>query len=112
MKQQGIAIAAAAMLSLCLGVATAGSEQAGMDQTGVDQETSACDSTQNVCLDTGMRDQDQPSQSDAEVGLRVGLQDESMTESSDEGQAEDQDNDADEQELDDSQSRPVIIIVQ
>ena len=108
MKQQGLAIAAAAMLSLCLGIATAGSEQTGMDQT------SACDSTQNVCLNSEMRDQDQLSQSDAEVGLRVGLQDESMTEteSSDESQAEDQDNDADEQALDESQSRPVIIIVQ
>jgi len=106
MKQQGIAIAAAAMLSLCLGIANAGSE------TGMDQEISACDSPQNVCLNSEMRDQDQLSQSDTEVGLRVGLQDESMTESSDEGQAEDQDNDAVEQELDDSQSRPVIIIVQ
>ena len=106
MKQQGLAIAAAAMLSLCLGSASAGSEQTGIDQT------SACDSTQNVCLNSEMRDQDQLSQSDAEVGLRVGLPDESMTESSDENQAEDQDNDADEQALDESQSRPVIIIVQ
>ena len=105
MKQQGLAIAAA-MLSLCLGIATAGSEQTGMDQT------SACDSTQNVCLNSEMMDQDQLSQSDAEVGLRVGLPDESMTESSDENQAEDQDNDTDEQALDESQSRPVIIIVQ
>jgi hypothetical protein len=106
MKQQGLAIAAAAILSLCLGIANAGSEQTGMDQT------SACDSTQNVCLNSEMRDQDQLSQSDAEVGLRVGLPDESMTESSDENQAEDQDNDADEQALDESQSRPMIIIVQ
>jgi len=106
MKQQGLAIAAAAMLSLCLGIANAGSEQTSMDQT------SACDSTQNVCLNSEMRDQDQASQSDAEVGLRVGLPDESMTESSDENQAEDQDNDTDEQALDESQSRPVIIIVQ
>ena len=107
MKQQGLAIAAAAMLSLCLGIANAGSEQ-----TGMDQELSACDSTQNVCLNSEMRDQDQLSQSDAEVGLRVGLPDESMTESSDENQAEDQDNDTDEQALDESQSRPMIIIVQ
>ena len=106
MKQQGLAIAAAAMLSLCLGIANAGSEQTSMDQT------SACDSSQNVCLNSEMRDQDQLSQSDAEVGLRVGLPDESMTESSDEAQAEDQDNDADEQASDESQSRPVIIIVQ
>ena len=106
MKQQGLAIAAAAMLSLCLGIANAGSEQTSMDQT------SACDSTQNVCLNSEMRDQDQLSQSDAEVGLRVGLPDESMTESSDENQAEDQGNDTDEQALDESQSRPVIIIVQ
>ena len=106
MKQQGLAIAAAAMLSLCLGIANAGSEQTSMDQT------SACDSRQNVCLNSEMRDQDQASQSDAEVGLRVGLPDESMTESSDENQAEDQDNDTDEQALDESQSRPVIIIVQ
>ena len=106
MKQQGLAIAAAAMLSLCLGIANAGSEQTSMDQT------SACDSSQNVCLNSEMRDQDQASQSDAEVGLRVGLPDESMTESSDEAQAEDQDNDTDEQALDESQSRPVIIIVQ
>ena len=107
MKQQGTAIAAAAMLSLCLGIANAGSEQ-----TGMDQAISACDSTQNVCLNSEMRDQDQLSQSDSEVGLRVGLQDEAMTESSDEGQAEDQDNDADEEALDENQSRPVIIIVQ
>ncbi len=106
MKQQGLAIAAAAMLSLCLGIANAGSEQSSMDQT------SACDSAQNVCLNSEMMDQDQLSQSDAEVGLRVGLPDESMTESSDENQAEDQDNDTDEQALDESQSRPVIIIVQ
>ena len=106
MKQQGLAIAAAAMLSLCLGIANAGSEQTSMDQT------SACDSTQNVCLNSEMRDQDQASQSDAEVGLRVGLPDESMTESSDENGAEDQGNDTDEQALDESQSRPVIIIVQ
>ena len=106
MKQQGLAIAAAAMLSLCLGIATAGSEQTGMDQT------SACDSTQNVCLNSEMMDQGQLSPSDAEVGLRVGLQDESMIESSDESEAEDQDNDTDEQALDESQSRPVIIIVQ
>ena len=106
MKQQGLAIAAAAMLSLCLGIANAGSEQTSMDQT------SACDSSQNVCLNGEMRDQDQATQSDAEVGLRVGLPDESMTESSDENQAEDQDNDTDEQALDESQSRPVIIIVQ
>jgi len=106
MKQQGLAIAAAAMLSLCLGIANAGSEQTSMDQT------SACDSSQNVCLNSEMRDQDQASQSDAEVGLRVGMPDESMTESSDENQAEDQDNDTDEQALDESQSRPVIIIVQ
>ena len=106
MKQQSLAIAAAAMLSLCLGIANAGSEQTSMDQT------SACDSSQNVCLNSEMRDQDQLSQSDAEVGLRVGLPDESMTESSDENQAEDQDNDTDEQALDESQSRPVIIIVQ
>ena len=112
MKQQGLAIAAAAMLSLCLGIANAGSEQTGMDQTGIDHTIAACDSTRNVCLNSEMRDQDQLSQSDAEVGLRVGLQDESMTESSDESQAEDQDNDADEQALDESQSRPVIIIVQ
>jgi hypothetical protein len=111
MKQQGLAIAAA-MLSLCFGIANAGSEQPGMDQTRIDQPISACDSTRNVCLNSEMRDQDELSQSDAEVGLRVGLQDESMTESSDESQAEDQDNDADEQALDDSQSRPVIIIVQ
>ena len=107
MKQQGLAIAAAAMLSLCLGVANAGSEQ-----TGMDQQTSACDSTQNVCLNSEIRDQDQLSQSDAEVGLRVGLPDESTSESSDENQAEDQENDTDEQALDESQSRPVIIIVQ
>jgi len=106
MKQQGFAIAAAAMLSLCLGIANAGSEQTSMDQT------SACDSSQNVCLNSEMRDQDQASQSDAEVGLRVGLPDESMTESSDEAQAEDQDNDTEEQALDESQSRPIIIIVQ
>ena len=106
MKQQGLAIAAAAMLSLCLGIANAGSEQTSMDQT------SACDSTQNVCLNSEMRDQDQASQSDAEVGLRVGLPDESMTESSDENEADDQGNDTDEQALDESQSRPVIIIVQ
>lgn len=106
MKQQGLAIAAAAMLSLCLGIANAGSEQTSMDQT------SACDSSQNVCLNSEMRDQDQASQSDAEVGLRVGLPDESMTESSDEAQAEDQDNDTEEQALDESQSRPIIIIVQ
>jgi hypothetical protein len=114
MKQQGLAIAAAVMLSLCLGIANAGSEQTGMDQTGSDQTISACDSTRNVCLNSEMRDQDQLSQSDAEVGLRVGLQDESMTESSDESQAEDQDNDndADELALDESQSRPMIIIVQ
>src|SRR5437870_3166310 len=105
MKQQGLAIAAA-MLSLCLGIANAGSEQTSMDQT------SACDSTQNVCLNSEMRDQDQASQSDAEVGLRVGLPDESMTESSDENEADDQGNDTDEQALDESQSRPVIIIVQ
>jgi hypothetical protein len=106
MKQQGLAIAAAAMLSLCLGIANAGSEQTSMDQT------SACDSSQNVCLNSEMRDQDQASQSDAEVGLRVGLPDESMTDSSDEAQAEDQDNDTEEQALDESQSRPIIIIVQ
>ena len=106
MKQQGIAIAAAAMLSLCLGIANAGSEQTGVDQI------SACDSTQNVCLNSEMSDQDQLSQSDTEVGLRVGLQDDLMTESADESQAEDQDNDADEEALDESQSRPVIIIVQ
>ena len=106
MKQQGLAIAAAAILSLCLGIANAGSEQTGVDQI------SACDSTQKVCLNSEMRDQDQLSQSDAEVGLRVGLQEESMNESSDEGQTEDQDNDTDEQALDESQSRPVIIIVQ
>ena len=106
MKQQSLAIAAAAMLSLCLGIANAGSEQTSMDQT------SACDSSQNVCLNGEMRDQDQATQSDAEVGLRVGLPDESMTESSDENQAEDQDNDTDEQAFDESQSRPVIIIVQ
>ena len=106
MKQQGLAIAAAAMLSLCLGIANAGSEQTSMDQT------SACDSSQNVCLNSEMKDQDQASQSDAEVGLRVGLPDESMTESSDEAQAEDQDNDTEEQALDESQSRPIIIIVQ
>jgi hypothetical protein len=107
MKQQGLAIAAAAMLSLCLGIANAGSEQ-----TGMDQQISACDSTQNVCLNGEMRDQDQPSQSDGEMGLRVGLPDESMTESSDENEAEDQDNDTDEQALDESQIRPLIIIVQ
>jgi hypothetical protein len=106
MKQQGLAIAAAAMLTLCLGIANAGSEQTSMDQT------SACDSSQNVCLNSEMRDQDQASQSDTEVGLRVGLPDESMTESSDEAQAEDQDNDTEEQALDESQSRPIIIIVQ
>ena len=106
MKQQGLAMAAAAMLSLCLGVANAGSGETGIDQT------SACDSSQNVCLNSEMRDQNQASQSDAEVGLRVGLPDESMTESSDEAQAEDQDNDTDEQALDESQSRPIIIIVQ
>jgi hypothetical protein len=106
MKQQGLAIAAAAMLSLCLGIANAGSEQTSMDRT------SACDSSQNVCLNGEMRDQGQLSQSDAEVGLRTGLPDESMNETSDENQAEDQDNDADEQALDESQSRPVIIIVQ
>ena len=106
MKQQSLAIAAAAMLSLCLGIANAGSEQTSMDQT------SACDSSQNVCLNSEMRDQDQASQSDAEVGLRVGLPDESMTESSDENEADDQGNDTDEQALDESQSRPVIIIVQ
>lgn len=107
MKQQGLAIAAAAMLSLCLGIANAGSEQ-----TSILDQTSACDSSQNVCLNSEMRDQDQASQSDAEVGLRVGLPDESMTESSDEAQAEDQDNDTEEQALDESQSRPIIIIVQ
>ena len=106
MKQQGLAIAAAAMLSLCLGVANAGSELTSMDQI------SACDSSQNVCLNSEMRDQDQLSQADAEVGLRTGLPDESTNESSDENQAEDQDNDADDQALDESQSRPVIIIVQ
>ena len=106
MKQQGLGIAAAAMLSLCLGIANAGSEQTSMDQT------SACDSSQNVCLNGEMRDQDQATQSDAEVGLRVGLPDDSMTESSDEAQTEDQGNDADEQALDESQSRPVINIVQ
>ena len=106
MKQQGLAMAAAAILSLCLGIANAGSEQTSMDQT------SACDSSQNVCLNSEMRDQDQASQSDAEAGLRVGMPDESMTESSDENQAEDQYNDADEQASDESQSRPIIIIVQ
>ena len=107
MKQQGLAIAAAAMLSLCLGIANAGSEQ-----TSILDQTSACDSSQNVCLNSEMRDQDQASQSDAEVGLRVGLPDESMTESPDEAQAEDQDIDTEEQALDESQSRPIIIIVQ
>ena len=107
MKQQGLAIAAAAMLSLCLGIANAGSEQ-----TSILDQTSACDSSQNVCLNSEMKDQEQASQSDAEVGLRVGLPDESMTESSDEAQAEDQDNDTEEQALDESQSRPIIIIVQ
>lgn len=112
MKQQILAVAAAAILTLGLGIANAAPEQSDtLNYQGGSAEMSPCALSQNLCVDQNMiNDGSRPSQSDAEVGLRVGQQDGSMDNASDDDQ--DAESDADDQASSDNEPQQLIIIVQ
>ena len=108
MKQQALAIAAATMLTIGLGIANA-SEQSGTLDQSVGPDMSACSSDPSLCPTEEMVNEgDQLSQPDT-GGIQVGQQNESMK---DEEQAEDQDTGTAEQTSDESHAPDVIIFVQ
>jgi len=109
MKQQALAIAAATMLTIGLGIANA-SEQSGTLDQSVGPDMSACSSDPSLCPTEEMINAGNPlSQPDTGSGIQVGQQNESMN---DEEQAEDQDTGTAEQTSDESRIPDVIIFVQ
>jgi hypothetical protein len=108
MKQQALAIAAATLLTVGLGIANA-SEQSGTLDQSASPDMSACSSDRSLCPTEEMVNEgDQLSQPDT-GGIQVGQQNDSMK---DEEQAEDQDTGTAEQTSDESRAPDVIIFVQ
>jgi hypothetical protein len=111
MKQQALAIAAATLLTLGLGVANA-SEQSGMLDQSVGPEMSAC-SDPNLCPREEMINEGNPVLlPDAQGEIQVGQRDESMNDVYVEELAEDEDMATAEQASDDIRVPDVIIFVQ
>ena len=109
MKQQALAIAAATLLTVGLGIANA-SEQSGTLDQSASPDMSACSSNPSLCPNEEMINKgNQLSQPDTGGGIQVGQQNESMK---DEEQAEDQDTGTAEQASDESRVPDVIIFVQ
>ena len=108
MKQQALAIAAATMLTIGLGIANA-SEQSGTLDQSVGPDMSACSSDPSLCPNEEMINEgNQLSQPDTGGGIQVGQQNESMNDE----EAEDQDTGTAEQTSDESRAPGVIIFVQ
>jgi hypothetical protein len=109
MKQQALAIAAATMLTIGLGVANA-SEQSGMLEQSTGTDMAACSSDHNPCLNNEemMNEGKQVSQQDTEVIIL-----EEQTEDADaQDQAKEEDSGTAEQASDESHAPDVIIFVQ
>jgi hypothetical protein len=112
MKQQALAIAAATMLTVGLGLANA-SEQSGTLDQSVAPDMSACSSDHSLCPTEEMINEDnQLSQSGTEGAMQVGQQNESINDTFVEEQAEDTDTATAEQASDESRVPDVIIFVQ
>ena len=110
MKQQALAIAAATMLTIGLGIANA--EQIEVLDQGVSPEIAACGSDQNPCRNEEMiNDGSQVSQLDAEGGPGV-EQEDVINDSSGDDQAEDQETGMAEQASNESHVPDVIIFLQ
>ena len=112
MKQQALAIAAATLLTVGLGVANASEQSAILDQ-GVGPEMSAC-TDPSLCPseEVFILEVNPVSLPDAQGAIHVGQQDESMNDVYVEELAEDQDIATAEQASDDSHVPDVIIFVQ
>jgi hypothetical protein len=108
MKQQALAIAAATMLTIGLGIANA--EQIVVLDQGVSPEIATCGSDQNPCLLGIVTDGRQVTELNAEGGPDMEQQD-VMNDSSDENEADDQEM-AMAEASDDSNGPALIIFLQ
>jgi len=109
MKQQALAIAAATMLTVGLGIANA-SEQSGTLEQSSGTDMAACSSDHTLCLNNEemVNDAKQVSQQDTEVIIL-----EELTEDADaQDQTKEEDSGMAEQASDESQAPDVIIFVQ
>jgi hypothetical protein len=108
MQQQLITLAAAGMFLLGVGIANAANENDIRSHDEMGTERSGCVAEQTPCFDRDMMTERTPlSQSDADVGLRLGQPDDSINE-----MEEVEADDADETAAEENEKPDILIIVQ
>jgi hypothetical protein len=108
MKHLMITAVGAAMLAFTIGTANAAYENDLVPNQSASPEAAGCANNPNLCVDSTMtNDSNQMSQPDADVGLRLGQQDEAMNQD-----LEEEDSDVDEQASAEEPTETMIIILQ